>query len=74
MGLNPKFHQLDIESMESIQNFAEYLKNTYGGIDVLVNNAGVFPKVNYYLIFTSIPIRDLIQTKIDHFNKNTFKI
>lgn len=46
MGLNPKFHQLDIESMESIQNFAEYLKNTYGGIDVLVNNAGVFPKVN----------------------------
>ncbi len=51
MGLSPKFHQLDIESPESIQNFAEYLKNTYGGIDILVNNAGVFPKVIEFFYF-----------------------
>ncbi len=45
MGLSPKFHQLDIENMESIRKFGDFLKNTYGGIDVLVNNAGVYPKV-----------------------------
>jgi len=39
-GLNPKFHQLDIEDQQSVDRLAEYLKKTYGGIDILVNNAG----------------------------------
>ena len=40
-GLRPKFHQLDIDSAESIGNLREYLSETYGGLDVLINNAGI---------------------------------
>jgi carbonyl reductase 1 len=40
-GLHPKFYQLDIEDTKSIDRLAQYLKQTYGGIDVLVNNAGI---------------------------------
>ncbi|XP_077555237.1 carbonyl reductase [NADPH] 1-like [Haemaphysalis longicornis] len=39
--LHPKFHQLDIDDVSSIQKFRDYLKDTYGGLDVLVNNAGI---------------------------------
>lgn len=41
LGLKANFHQLDIDDMESIKRFAGYLKNTYGGFDVLVNNAAI---------------------------------
>jgi len=54
MGLKAKFHQLDIENKESINKFADFIKNTYGGIDVLVNNAGVYPKVTLIVIFLFI--------------------
>ncbi|XP_008298349.1 carbonyl reductase [NADPH] 1-like [Stegastes partitus] len=40
-GLNPKFHQLDINDVNSIRTTADYFKETYGGVDVLVNNAGM---------------------------------
>uniref|UniRef100_A0A023GHB1 carbonyl reductase (NADPH) n=1 Tax=Amblyomma triste TaxID=251400 RepID=A0A023GHB1_AMBTT len=39
--LRPKFHQLDIDDLESIRKFRDFLKSTYGGLDVLVNNAGM---------------------------------
>ena len=44
-GLKPKFHQLDVSDDESIARFLDYLKNTYGGLDVLVNNAAIQFKV-----------------------------
>ena len=40
-GLKPQFHQLDIDSADSIQNLRRYLSDTYGGLDVLVNNAAM---------------------------------
>lgn len=40
-GLKPKFHQLDISDDESVAKFRDYLKNTYGGLDVLINNAAI---------------------------------
>ncbi|XP_062602464.1 carbonyl reductase [NADPH] 1-like [Saccostrea cucullata] len=40
-GLSPKFHQLDITDKSSIERFTDFIKNTYGGLDVLVNNAGI---------------------------------
>ena len=40
-GLHPRFHQLDITSQESVEKVKEYLLQTYGGLDVLVNNAGM---------------------------------
>ncbi|KAJ8717967.1 hypothetical protein PYW07_005897 [Mythimna separata] len=40
-GLNPKYHQLDITNKQSLEVFRDYIKNTYGGIDILVNNAAI---------------------------------
>merc|ERR1712179_419744 len=40
LGLSCAYHQLDITDQASIDNFAAYIKNTYGGLDCLVNNAG----------------------------------
>ncbi|XP_068424057.1 carbonyl reductase [NADPH] 1 [Clinocottus analis] len=40
-GLKPKFHQLDINDPASITTAAAYFKEKYGGVDVLINNAGI---------------------------------
>lgn len=40
-GLQPKFHQLDINCNESIKKLREYLLSNYGGLDILVNNAAI---------------------------------
>ncbi|XP_043927486.1 carbonyl reductase [NADPH] 1 isoform X2 [Protopterus annectens] len=44
-GLNPLFHQLDITDMQSIRNIRDFLSSKYGGLDVLINNAGIAFKV-----------------------------
>jgi len=45
-GLQPKFHVLDIGNEESVVKLKDFLKEKYGGIDVLVNNAGIAFKHN----------------------------
>jgi len=40
-GLSPKFHLLDLGNEETIIKLRDFMKETYGGIDVLVNNAGI---------------------------------
>merc|ERR1712142_622344 len=40
-GLNPKFHVLDIGNEETVVKLRDFMKEKYGGIDVLVNNAGI---------------------------------
>ncbi|XP_042357892.1 carbonyl reductase [NADPH] 1 [Plectropomus leopardus] len=40
-GLKPLFHQLDINDVNSITAAAAFFKQKYGGVDVLVNNAGI---------------------------------
>ncbi|XP_069058618.1 carbonyl reductase [NADPH] 1-like [Pleurodeles waltl] len=40
-GLNSRFHQLDINNPQSITRLRDYLKKEYGGIDILINNAGI---------------------------------
>jgi len=40
-GLNPKFHILDLGNEDTIVKLREFMKETYDGIDVLVNNAGI---------------------------------
>ena len=44
-GATPIFHQLDIVSPESIEKMKTFLLEKYGGLDLLVNNAGVAYKV-----------------------------
>lgn len=39
-GLNPKFHQLDINSRDSITNIKEFLNINYGGIVIIKFLAG----------------------------------
>ncbi|KAK5647369.1 hypothetical protein RI129_002261 [Pyrocoelia pectoralis] len=46
LGFNPSFHQLDIGDEESVIKFRDYIKAHEGGIDVLVNNAGIAFKHN----------------------------
>eukprot|EP00092_Neocalanus_flemingeri_P024515 GFUD01026587.1.p1 GENE.GFUD01026587.1~~GFUD01026587.1.p1 ORF type:complete len:296 (-),score=75.50 GFUD01026587.1:20-886(-) len=40
-GLDPKLYVLDIENVETILKLKDFMKEKYGGIDVLVNNAGM---------------------------------
>ncbi|XP_076405349.1 carbonyl reductase [NADPH] 1-like isoform X1 [Peromyscus maniculatus bairdii] len=40
-GLSPRFHQLDIDDPQSIRALRDFLLEEYGGLDVLVNNAGI---------------------------------
>uniref|UniRef100_A0A8C9K6W3 Carbonyl reductase (NADPH) n=1 Tax=Panthera tigris altaica TaxID=74533 RepID=A0A8C9K6W3_PANTA len=40
-GLSPRFHLLDIDDLQSIRALRDFLREEYGGLDVLVNNAGI---------------------------------
>jgi len=40
-GLKPLFHQLDIDDEESVKKLRDFMKEKYGGINVLVNNAAI---------------------------------
>ena len=44
-GLTSIFHPLDILSEESIEKIKKFLIDEYGGLDLLVNNAGIAYKV-----------------------------
>ena len=44
-GLEPIWHELDVTQSASIRMFLDFIKDNYGGVDILVSNAGtVFPK------------------------------
>ncbi|XP_014391143.1 PREDICTED: carbonyl reductase [NADPH] 1 [Myotis brandtii] len=45
-GLSPRFQQLDIQDLQSIRALRDFLRNEYGGLDVLVNNAAIGFTVN----------------------------
>ncbi|XP_069886750.1 carbonyl reductase [NADPH] 3 isoform X2 [Dipodomys merriami] len=40
-GLSPRFHPLDIDDPQSIRALRDFLLKEYGGLNVLVNNAGI---------------------------------
>lgn len=50
-GLTSTFHQLDIVSPESIERMKKFLVEKYGGLDLLVNNAGIAYKVCFSPVF-----------------------
>lgn len=45
LGLDPKYHWLDINDEASIEKLHDFLQQTYGGLDVLVNNAAIAYKM-----------------------------
>ena len=45
-GLQPKYHTLDVCDEQSILKLRDFMKEKYGGIDVLVNNAGIASAVD----------------------------
>jgi carbonyl reductase 1 len=40
-GFKPQYHQLDIDDEASVLRLRDFLMKTYGGLDVLVNNAAI---------------------------------
>lgn len=46
LGLKPEFHQLDVNDKNSIIALKNFIKEKHGGLDVLVNNAGIAFKHN----------------------------
>ena len=40
-----KFHQLDITDQRSIDTLRDHIRNAHGGLDILINNAGIAYKV-----------------------------
>ena len=42
---NIQFHPLDITSKESINKLRDHVRDRFGGLDVLINNSGVYLKV-----------------------------
>ncbi|KAK8710813.1 hypothetical protein V6N13_146122 [Hibiscus sabdariffa] len=47
MGFNVDVHQLDILDSELISAFIDWIKQKYGGVDILVSNAGVNYNLGY---------------------------
>ncbi len=42
-GLSVHFHQLDVTDAESLRRAVAFGEGEFGGVDMLVNNAGVYP-------------------------------
>jgi len=43
-NLTVQFHSLDVTSLQNIDALRDFLKRTYGRLDVLINNAGIIDK------------------------------
>jgi NAD(P)-dependent dehydrogenase (short-subunit alcohol dehydrogenase family) len=47
LGLNPIFYELNVVDHFQVEEFAQFIGKTYGGVDILVNNAAVLYKVSF---------------------------
>ncbi|XP_044741229.1 carbonyl reductase [NADPH] 1-like isoform X1 [Chrysoperla carnea] len=64
LGFKPEFHQLDINDVSSIDKFRDHIKEKYGGIDVLVNNAAIAFKV---ADSTPFPVQAQVTIDVNYF-------
>lgn len=63
LGYSPVFHQLDITDQTSIDRFKQHLQTTHGGIDILINNAGVIVEVMFNYQFKHTLFIEQFQNK-----------
>jgi NAD(P)-dependent dehydrogenase (short-subunit alcohol dehydrogenase family) len=54
------FHQLDVTSRESIRDLVDYVMEEHSGLDVLINNAGIYLDENQTTL--DVDIEDLRKT------------
>ncbi len=54
------FHQLDVTDEQSISDMAEYVEDTCGRLDVLINNAGIMIEENHKIM--NVELDDLHKT------------
>jgi len=54
------FHQLDVTDEQSISDMAEYVEDTCGRLDVLINNAGIMIEENHNIM--NVELDDLHKT------------
>ena len=60
-GLSPKFHLLDVTDKRSIDKSRDHLEETYGGIDILINNAGIGSQcVSVHVVPSLVHMNDLL--------------
>ncbi len=65
-GYDVAFYQLDVTDPESVDEVRNWVENEYGRLDVLVNNAGVYPDEGVSVFAISL------DTLRDTFSVNTF--
>ena len=67
-GLDPKFHLLDVTDQSTIDKLRTHLEIEHGGIDILINNAGILP-----LVSVNCPIKHTLRyTKVCHYDCSYF--
>lgn len=62
-GLDVKFHPLDVTSPDSIEHLAQFIRNEFGRLDILVNNAAIA------LDFVAPPEGSIFNSKIETLQK-----
>jgi carbonyl reductase 1 len=40
-NIKVQYHQLAIDDQQSVDNFASFIKEKHGGLDILINNAAI---------------------------------
>jgi len=59
------FHQLDVTDEQSVSDVAEYVEDTCGRLDVLINNAGIMIEENHRAM--DMELEDLHKTMATNF-------
>ncbi|WP_340104873.1 SDR family oxidoreductase [Rhodohalobacter sp. 8-1] len=60
-----EYHQLDVTDDETVMHVADYVKESHGRLDVLVNNAGINYDSNEHAITADLDIvRDTLETNL----------
>ena len=66
-GCEAEFYEMDIESDSSIETVAKNIKDKYGKLDIIFNNAGIFPVLPPLETLTRADIEKTTSTNISGF-------